>query len=116
FAFPIRLTAPKRSDATTNAHGTDLAATPTTSPWFSGFPEIDAYPYFTSTPAVMISVGMRMAHRNPITDCLYFTLISRQESMNSRSRHATSSPTRPGDAFPRVINTDGLTANAPAVV
>ena len=42
-----------------------------TSLFCSGFPDRDANAYLTNTPALTMRAGIRIAHKKPITDCLY---------------------------------------------
>jgi hypothetical protein len=58
-----------------------------------GFPEMMEIPFFTMIPAVTISRGMKTAHRNPITDCLYRIRISRHASIINRWRYWINSRT-----------------------
>ncbi len=70
-----------------NAQGTALTDTVVRSETATGRPVTIDIAYFTSMPAHTISIGMNRAHMNPITDCLYFTRMSRQVIMNSSSRY-----------------------------
>ena len=73
-------------DPTRNAQGTALTETVVRSEIVIGRPDTIDIAYLTSMPAATISIGMKMAHMKPITDCLYFTRMSRQVTMNSNSR------------------------------
>ena len=44
-------------------------------------PVVNENPIFITIPALTISTGMKIAHRNPITDCLYLIRISRHVIM-----------------------------------
>src|SRR6185312_10051566 len=84
-ALAVRQAVANRIDETTNAQGSALTATPSTSAMLTGRPDILARPTFTMTPADVMIMGIRIAQKNPMTDCLYFTRMSRRVSMYSRS-------------------------------
>src|SRR5262249_11109338 len=80
-ALLVRHDVENRIDATKNDQGralimTDMISSMRTARWLTW-----ARPLLTSTPAEVMRSGMRIAHRNPITDCLYFTVMSRRVSM-----------------------------------
>src|SRR5439155_1088625 len=77
----IKLAVANRMDEMKNAHGTARTLTAAMSPTARGTRAISEKPYRTTTPAETITTGMRMAQSIPITDCLYFTRISRHVIM-----------------------------------
>ncbi len=76
-----RLLVANRIEDTKNAQGTAFTLTFAMSALLSGWPDTVANAYLTTIPAITISAGIRIAQRNPITDCLYFTAISRHTRM-----------------------------------
>ena len=80
----MRLPAEKRIDPTKNAHG--IALTDTDASWDNsiGFPENIEIAFLTKIPAPTIIIGMKIAHINPIMDCLYLIFISRHTSIESK--------------------------------
>ncbi len=76
-----RLWVENRIDATKNAHGAALIATGRTSRNIPPLPDTVVIASLTTTPAEVIRSGIRIAHRNPMIDCLYFTVTSRRLSM-----------------------------------
>jgi hypothetical protein len=77
----MRLFVAKRIDATKNAHGTDFTETEVNCAKSTGFPDTIEKAFLTRIPAATIIIGMKMAQRNPITDCLYLIFISLQVSI-----------------------------------
>ena len=65
---------------TKNAHGKALTAMPAMTSRATWPPLMYAIANRTSVPAATINVGMRIAHANPITACLYRMRTSRSVS------------------------------------
>ena len=76
--LPRRLFVEKRRDETKKAQGRALTDTVATWDSVSGTFDINEKAYLTSMPAEIMIMGMKIAQRKPMTDCLYFMRISRQ--------------------------------------
>src|SRR4051812_37101583 len=83
FAFEVKLLVANRIALMKNAHGRALTLIDARLSGESSTPDILAIATRMSIPAPTIIAGMRTAHSNPMTDCLYFILISRHVSTNS---------------------------------
>lgn len=66
-----------------NDHGRAFREIEAMSELFMLVPDIYEKAIFIVIPAATISIGIRIAHINPMTDCLYLSFISRQVSIYS---------------------------------
>src|SRR3954453_437462 len=85
FEFEVKLLVANRMALMKNAHGRALTVIDARLSGESSTPDIFAIATRMSIPAPTMIAGMRIAHSNPMTDCLYFILISRHVRTNSRS-------------------------------
>ena len=77
FALAIRLLEENLIEDTNKLQGSALTVTEKIASVLSGLLLSIAKAYLTKIPAATIKIGMKIAHIKPITDCLYFIIISR---------------------------------------
>lgn len=85
--LPTRLCTANLIALIKKVQGKTLTDTETTPLKSKGFPETREIAVLIKMPAATAMIGIKSAHKKPITDCLYLTLISRRVSINNRSRY-----------------------------
>jgi hypothetical protein len=87
FIFETRLSTENLIPPTKKAHGNALTDTEAICDSSMGLPLNEAIANLTTTPERTITAGIKIAHKKPMTVCLYFIDMFFEVSAQSRSRY-----------------------------